>query len=150
MRVLIQRVNKAAVVIKDKVYSEIKNGLLIFIGIEESDNEEDISWLVNKIANLRIFNDQNDIPNLSAQDVNAEYMVVSQFTLQASVKKGNRPSYIKAARPEKAIGIYKNFIERLKTETNKEIRTGEFGADMQVELANDGPLTIWIDSKMRD
>ena len=150
MRILIQRVTKAAVIIDGKVFSEIKKGMLIFIGIEEADNEEDISWLVNKITNLRIFNDANEIPNLSSQDVNAEYMVVSQFTLHASVKKGNRPSYIKAARPEKAIEIYKKFIDRLKTETNKEIRTGEFGADMQVELTNDGPLTIWIDSKMRD
>ena len=150
MRILIQPVTKAAVIIKGKVFSEIKNGMLIFIGIEEADNEEDISWLVNKIANLRIFNDQNEIPNLSAQEVNAEYMVVSQFTLHASVKKGNRPSYIKAAPPEKAIKIYEKFIDHLKTETNKEIRTGEFGADMQVELTNDGPLTIWIDSKMKD
>lgn len=150
MRILIQRVTKAAVIIKGKAYSEIKNGMIIFIGIEEADNEEDTVWLVSKIVNLRIFNDQNKIPNLSAQEVNAEYMVVSQFTLHASVKKGNRPSYIKAARPEKAIEIYKKFIERLKTETNKEIRTGEFGSDMQVELTNDGPLTIWIDSKMRD
>ncbi len=150
MRILIQRVTKADVFIKGKVFSEIKNGLLIFMGIEEEDNEEDIKWLVNKIANLRIFNDQNEIPNLSAQEVNAEYMVVSQFTLHASVKKGNRPSYIKAARPEKAIEIYKKFIDRLKTETKKEIHTGEFGADMQITLTNDGPLTIWIDTKSRD
>ena len=150
MRVLIQRVNKAAVVIKDKVYSEIKNGLLIFIGIEESDNEEDISWLVNKIANLRIFNDQNDIPNLSAQDVNAEYMVVSQFTLQASVKKGNRPSYIKAAKPDIAIPLYEKFVKSIELVLAKKVQTGVFGADMKVSLINDGTVTIIMDSKNKE
>ena len=150
MRILIQRVSKSAVIIDEKVFSEIKSGMLIFIGIEEADNEEDMTWMISKIVNLRIFNDPNKIPNLCAKDVNAEYMVVSQFTLHASVKKGNRPSYIKAARPEKAIEIYKTFIDRLTLAAGKKIQTGEFGADMQVEIVNDGPLTIWIDSKSRD
>ncbi|MBS1735884.1 MAG: D-tyrosyl-tRNA(Tyr) deacylase [Bacteroidetes bacterium] len=149
MRILIQRVTQASVIIEGKIFSKIKAGMLIFIGIEEADNEEDISWLTNKIANLRIFDDANGVPNLSAKDSKGEYLVVSQFTLHASVKKGNRPSFIKAARPEIALALYHQFLDKLKAETNTEIQTGSFGAMMQIELVNDGPFTIWIDSKMR-
>lgn len=150
MRVLVQRVQKASVTINNKCKSLITKGLLIFIGIENNDNFEDIEWLANKIIQLRIFNDENGVMNKSVQDIDGEILIVSQFTLHASTKKGNRPSYIHAAKPEIAIPIYESFCETLRSKTNKEIGTGEFGADMQVELINDGPVTIWIDSKNRE
>lgn len=150
MRALIQRVRKASVTIEESVYSEINQGLLIFLGIEAEDNQEDINWLVGKIARLRIFSDENDAMNLSLLDIDGESMVVSQFTLHAAVKKGNRPSFIKAARPETAIPIYESFIKTLEKETNKAVKTGQFGAMMDVSLVNDGPVTIWIDSKNKE
>jgi D-tyrosyl-tRNA(Tyr) deacylase len=150
MRVVIQRVSKAAVSIDSAIKSEIKTGLLIFVGIEDADNEEDIKWLTNKIINLRIFNDENGVPNRSVKDINGEILVVSQFTLHASTKKGNRPSYLNASKAEIAIPIYKKFINQLQTDFGKEILTGEFGADMKVDLVNDGPVTILIDTKNRD
>jgi D-tyrosyl-tRNA(Tyr) deacylase len=150
MRVLVQRVKKASVMIKGVCKSFISNGLLVFVGIENNDNAEDIEWLANKIIQLRIFNDENGIMNKSVQDIDGELLVVSQFTLHASTKKGNRPSYIHAAKPETAIPLYEAFCETLRLKTGKAIGTGEFGADMQVELINDGPVTIWIDSKNRE
>jgi len=147
MRVVIQRVSGASVFINNAVFSTIEKGLLILIGIELSDTMADAEKLVKKIVNLRIFNDENGLMNLSNNDVKGEYMVISQFTLHAETKKGNRPSYIKAARPEQAIPLYEKFIELLKEESGKEISTGEFGADMKVELINDGPVTIIIDTK---
>jgi D-tyrosyl-tRNA(Tyr) deacylase len=150
MRLVIQRVRKASVEIENKLYSEIKNGLLVFIGIEEADNEEDACWLAKKIVNLRIFNDTNGIMNLSVKDVDGEILIVSQFTLHALTKKGNRPSYIKAAKPELAIPLYNKFIEETIREFGKEIKTGVFGANMQISLINDGPVTIIIDSKNKE
>lgn len=149
MIVVIQRVSQAAVKIEGKVKAEIGNGLLILVGIEEADAEEDISWISKKIVNLRIFPDENEVMNKSLLDVGGEILLISQFTLHASTKKGNRPSYIKAARPEVAIPIYENFIQTLESELGKPIGTGEFGADMKVSLINDGPVTILIDSKDR-
>jgi D-tyrosyl-tRNA(Tyr) deacylase len=149
MIVVIQRVAEASVKIEGKVKSEIGVGLLILVGIEEADSAEDISWLSKKIANLRIFPDENQIMNRSVMDVAGEVLLISQFTLHASTKKGNRPSYIKAARPEIAIPFYENFIQTLESELGKPIGTGEFGADMKVSLTNDGPVTILIDSKDR-
>jgi D-tyrosyl-tRNA(Tyr) deacylase len=149
MIVVIQRVAEASVKIDGKVKSEIGVGLLILVGIEEADAEEDISWLSKKIANLRIFPDDNQVMNKSIMDVAGEVLLISQFTLHASTKKGNRPSYIKAARPEVAIPLYENFIQTLESELGKSIGTGEFGADMKVALINDGPVTILIDSKDR-
>lgn len=150
MRALIQRVKKASVTIEGKIYSEINQGLLILIGIEAEDTQEDIDWLAGKIAKMRIFSDENDTMNLSVQDVEGECLVVSQFTLHASTKKGNRPSFIKAARPEIAIPLYEEFILQLENITNKSVKTGSFGAMMDVGLINDGPVTIWIDSKNRE
>ncbi|SRX54613.1 D-aminoacyl-tRNA deacylase [Aequorivita sp. CIP111184] len=150
MRVLIQRVKKASVSIEGKVFSEISQGLLIFLGIEAADNQEDINWLAGKIARLRIFSDQNDAMNLSVQDVKGDCLVVSQFTLHANTKKGNRPSFINAAKPETAIPLYEKFILQLENETNKKTYTGSFGAMMDIALVNDGPVTIWIDSKKRE
>jgi D-tyrosyl-tRNA(Tyr) deacylase len=150
MRVLIQRVTKASVTIENNIKSQIGKGLLILLGIEDSDNKEDIEWLCNKITNLRIFNDKDGVMNLSALDTEADMLVVSQFTLHASTKKGNRPSYIRASKPDTAIPLYKAFCETLRRKLNKDIGTGEFGADMQVELINDGPVTIWIDSKVKE
>lgn len=147
MRVLIQRVAKASVEINQKEHSSISNGLLVFLGIEENDTDEDIAYLCKKIANLRIFDDENGIMNNSVIDITGHIMVISQFTLHASTRKGNRPSYIKAAKQEIAIPIYKRFCEELQYKSGIEIRTGKFGADMQVSLINDGPVTIWIDSK---
>jgi D-tyrosyl-tRNA(Tyr) deacylase len=149
MIVVIQRVAEASVKIEGKVKSEIGVGLLILVGIEEADAEEDISWLSKKIVNLRIFPDENLVMNKSVMDIAGEVLLISQFTLQASTKKGNRPSYIKAARPEVAIPLYENFIQNLESELGKPIGTGEFGADMKVALVNDGPVTILIDSKDR-
>lgn len=150
MRVLIQRVKEASVTINEKVKSKINSGLLILLGIEDSDNSEDISWLTNKIINLRIFDDENGIMNCSSKEVETEILVVSQFTLFASTKKGNRPSYIRASKPDTAIPLYKQFCKELEALHGKPVQTGEFGADMSVYLINNGPVTIWIDSKQRE
>ena len=147
MRVLIQRVLSASVTIEGQKICEITNGLLLLLGIEDADHRGDIEWLTKKIANLRIFNDEKGVMNKSILDINGEAIVVSQFTLQASTKKGNRPSYIKAAKPEIAIPLYELFIEQFQLKLNKKIGTGKFGADMKVALVNDGPVTIIIDSK---
>jgi D-tyrosyl-tRNA(Tyr) deacylase len=149
MIVVIQRVSEASVKIEEKIKSEIGIGLLILDGIEEADTEEDISWLSKKIVNLRIFPDENEVMNKSLIDVGGEILLISQFTLHASTKKGNRPSYIKAARPEIAVPLYEKMILALQEELGKNIGTGEFGADMKVSLINDGPVTILIDSKDR-
>lgn len=147
MIVVIQRVSEASVKIGGKVKAEISTGLMILVGIEESDNQEDISWLSKKIVNLRIFPDENEVMNKSLLDINGEILLISQFTLHASTKKGNRPSYIKAARPEIAIPLYEQMIQTLEADLGKAIGTGEFGADMKVSLTNDGPVTIVMDSK---
>ncbi|APG65297.1 D-tyrosyl-tRNA(Tyr) deacylase [Tenacibaculum todarodis] len=150
MKAVIQRVSKASVTIDKNKVADIKNGLLILIGIVDEDTQEDITWLSKKIVNLRIFNDENNVMNTSLLDSNGDAIVVSQFTLQASTKKGNRPSYIKAAKPEVAIPLYENFIFQVEKDLGKKIQTGQFGADMQVELLNDGPVTIIIDSKNKN
>ena len=150
MRLLIQRVSKASVAINESVKSSIEKGLLVFIGIEDSDNEEDIKWLSNKIVNLRIFDDEHHVPNISVKDIKGDILLISQFTLHANTKKGNRPSYIKASKPEIAIPLYEKMITQLSVDFGKPVFTGEFGADMKVELLNDGPVTIWIDSKNRE
>lgn len=150
MKTVIQRVAKASVTIDKIKVADIKTGLLVLVGIVNEDTQEDIDFLVRKIANLRIFNDDKGVMNLSLKDINGDVIVVSQFTLQASTKKGNRPSYIKAAKPEIAIPLYENFVQILEKEINKKVQTGEFGADMKVELLNDGPVTIIIDSKNKE
>ena len=150
MRVVIQRVSKASVQVDSNLISSISNGLLILLGIENNDTNDDINWLIKKIANLRIFSDKNDKMNYSVRDVNGDIIVVSQFTLHAKTKKGNRPSYINAAKPEIAIPLYKKFINDLSLETGSNIYSGEFGAQMEVTLTNDGPVTIIIDSKNKD
>ena len=150
MKVVIQRVSEASVTIEDNVISKISNGLLILIGIEVEDNKGDIEWLTRKIVNLRIFNDENGIMNNSLLTNKGDAIIVSQFTLQASTKKGNRPSYIKAAKPEIAIPLYREFIMQFEMQLGKKVGTGKFGADMEVSLVNDGPVTIIIDSKKRD
>ena len=150
MKAVIQRVSHASVTIDSAVFAEIKAGLLVLIGIEDADNNEDIEWLSNKIVNLRIFDDEYKIPNISVKEIDGDILLVSQFTLQASTKKGNRPSYIKASKPEIAIPLYKNMIQQLEKDLGKKIYTGEFGADMKVLLLNDGPVTICIDSKNRE
>lgn len=150
MRVLIQRVKQSSVEIENKITASIQAGLLILLGIEAADDVEDIEWLIHKIVNLRIFNDEEGIMNRSVLDVDGDILVVSQFTLHASTKKGNRPSYIKAAKPDVSIPLYEKFCDELSEKTNKKIATGTFGADMQVSLVNDGPVTIWIDSKNRE
>lgn len=150
MRIVIQRVSQASVSINQEKKAEIDAGMLILLGVEDDDNEADADWLIGKTANLRIFDDEKGVMNLSVQDVNAKLLVVSQFTLHASTRKGNRPSYIRAARPEKAIPLYEYFCKKLEEETGIPVLTGEFGADMQVELCNDGPVTILIDSKIRE
>ena len=150
MRVVIQRVTQASVSINSIIKSEIKTGLLVFVGIEDADNNEDIEWLSNKIVNLRIFDDENKVPNISVKDIGGDILMVSQFTLHAATKKGNRPSYIKASKPDVAIPIYEKMIAQLEIDLGKEIYTGEFGADMKVALLNDGPVTIMIDSKNRE
>ncbi len=149
MKVVIQRVKNASVTINSKVAGSISQGLLILVGIESEDAKTDIDWLVNKIANLRIFDDEQGVMNLNINQINGAVLAISQFTLQASTKKGNRPSYIRAARPEIAIPLYKRFINDLKKAITNNVETGEFGADMQVALVNDGPVTIIIDSKNR-
>ena len=150
MRVVIQRVAEASVTIENKVVASIENGLLVLVGIEDADTQEDIDWLVAKIAKLRIFGDENNVMNLSVQDINGDIIVVSQFTLHAATKKGNRPSYIKASKPETAVPLYENFVRKLESEIGKKIQTGAFGADMKVSLINDGPVTIIIDSKNKE
>ena len=147
MRVVIQRVSEASVNIRKEEKSSIKKGLVVFLGIEESDCSQDVSWLSKKIAQLRIFSDDQNLMNRSILDVNGELLVVSQFTLHAKTKKGNRPSYTKAAKPEQAIPLYEEFIFFLEKEIGKKVKTGDFGANMQVSLCNDGPVTIIIDSK---
>ena len=150
MKVVIQRTLKSSVTIDNRVKSTINVGLLVFIGIEDADNEEDIKWLSNKIVNLRIFDDENTVPNVSVKDINGDILLVSQFTLQASTKKGNRPSYLKASKADIAIPVYEKMIAQLENDFGKKIFTGEFGADMKVELVNDGPVTILMDTKNRE
>ena len=150
MRVVIQRVLNANVVIEQQTHAAIGKGLLILLGVEENDSLEDITWLTQKIAQLRIFEDANGLMNINVQDINGEILVVSQFTLFASTKKGNRPSFIRSAKPDIAIPLYEQFVAELSKCTNKKVATGVFGADMQVQLINDGPVTIIIDSKAKE
>ncbi len=150
MKVVIQRVTQATVTVNNIVEGEIKKGLLVLIGIEDEDNDEDIKWLSSKIVNLRIFNDENNVMNKSVIDIDGNILLISQFTLHASTKKGNRPSYIKASKPDIAIPLYKKIIAQLEADLNKTIATGVFGADMKVSLLNDGPVTIVIDSKNKE
>jgi D-tyrosyl-tRNA(Tyr) deacylase len=150
MRIVIQRVSEASVEIEQKIVAQINQGLLVLVGIEEEDTSEDSNWLVSKIVNLRIFADESEVMNLSVKDIDGEIIVVSQFTLHALTKKGNRPSYIKAAKPDIAIPMYEKFVQQLEIELEKKIQTGQFGADMKVALVNDGPVTISIDSKNRE
>jgi D-tyrosyl-tRNA(Tyr) deacylase len=150
MRALIQRVANSSVSIEGKIKSSIGKGLLVLVGIEEADTDEDVQWLSQKIVNLRIFADAEGVMNLSVKEIDGEILVISQFTLHAATKKGNRPSYIKAAKPDIAIPIYEKFVKQIENDLGKKIGTGEFGADMQVELINDGPVTIWMDSKNKE
>ncbi|MEO6733244.1 MAG: D-aminoacyl-tRNA deacylase [Ferruginibacter sp.] len=150
MRAVIQRVSQAEVTIGGQVKASIGNGLLVLVGIEDADTDLDIEWLSNKMVNLRIFDDENKVPNVSVKDTGGDILLVSQFTLQASVKKGNRPSYIRASKGDVAIPIYEKLIVQLEKQLGKKIQTGEFGADMKVALVNDGPVTIWIDTKSRE
>lgn len=150
MRVVIQIVSQASVTVGTSVTGAIEKGLLVLAGIEDADTPEDVVWLSNKIVNLRIFNDENKVPNISVKDADGDILVVSQFTLQASTKKGNRPSYIKASKPEIAIPLYEKLVVQLSKDLGKKIQTGVFGGDMKVALINDGPVTIWIDTKNRE
>ena len=150
MRVLIQRVSSASVQIADEEYSKIGHGLLILLGVENEDSEEDVEWLTSKISKMRIFDDESGHMNLSVNDVNGDILVVSQFTLHASTKKGNRPSFIKSSKPDHAILLYEMFISKPKSKIKQNISSGKFGTTMQVQLTNDGPVTIWIDSKNRE
>ena len=150
MKVVIQRVSSASVTIDNKIVADIQKGLLVLVGIEGADNQEDINWLTSKIANLRIFDDANHVMNLSLKEVDGEMIIISQFTLQASTKKGNRPSYLNAAKPDLAIPLYEDFITQMEVELDKKVQTGQFGADMKVALLNDGPVTIIIDSKNKE
>ncbi len=150
MRAVIQRVSKASVTIEGKIYSAIENGLLVLLGIEDADATEDIEWLSGKIVNLRIFDDAGGVMNVSVKDKNGNILLVSQFTLHASTKKGNRPSYIKASKPDIAVPLYEKMIQQLSTDLGKPIGTGIFGADMKVDLCNDGPVTIVIDTKNKE
>ena len=150
MRVLIQRVKEASVTVDNKVISLINNGLLVFVGIEEQDNREDILWLTKKIANIRLFDDENGVMNRSVIETDGDILAVSQFTLMASTKKGNRPSYIKAAKPDISVPLYEEFCSEMELAINKPIQRGVFGADMKVRLLNDGPVTIFIDSKNKE
>ena len=150
MKVVLQRVTSASVTVEDKIVGEIQKGIVVLVGIENADLQEDIDWLVTKITQLRIFGDENGVMNLSVEEVNGDVLVVSQFTLHAATKKGNRPSYIKAARPEVAIPMYEKFVSSLETKLGKKVPTGIFGADMKVALLNDGPVTIIIDSKNKE
>lgn len=150
MRALIQRVKNAAVIIDGKQYSSIEKGLLVFLGVGEKDEESDLEWLAGKISQMRIFDDEKGVMNLSLKEIGGDLLLVSQFTLMASTAKGNRPSYIRAARPEKAVPLYKQMISRLSEITGKQVQSGLFGADMQVQLINDGPVTIFIDSANKE
>jgi D-tyrosyl-tRNA(Tyr) deacylase len=150
LKIVLQRVSSASVTIENKIVADIQKGLLILIGIEAADLQEDIDWLVGKITKIRIFDDENQVMNLSIADIDGDIIVVSQFTLHAATKKGNRPSYIKAAKPDFAIPLYESFVQQLEKELGKKIETGVFGADMKVSLLNDGPVTIIIDSKNRE
>jgi D-tyrosyl-tRNA(Tyr) deacylase len=150
MRAVIQRVTKASVTIDGHIKSAIQNGLLVLVGIEDTDTIDDIEWLSNKITNLRIFDDENQVPNICVKDMQGDILLVSQFTLHAATKKGNRPSYIKASKPGVAIPLYEQLITQLEKDLGKKIYTGEFGADMKVELLNDGPVTIIIDTKNKE
>ncbi len=150
MRVVIQRVSEASVTVDEKITGEIKTGLLVFVGINDADGEEDVQWLSNKIVALRIFNDNDGVMNKSLMDVGGDILVVSQFTLHASTKKGARPSYINASKPDYAVPVYERFIQQLEKDLGRKIRTGIFGADMKVGLLNDGPVTIVIDTKNRE
>ncbi len=150
MRAVIQRVAQASVTINGKIKAAIQSGLLVFVGIEDADSHEDIAWLSSKIVNLRIFDDENKVPNISVKDTGGDILLVSQFTLHAAVKKGNRPSYIKASKPDVAIPLYEKIILQLENDLGKKIYTGTFGADMQVQLLNDGPVTIWVDTKSKE
>ena len=149
MRVVIQRVSEAAVSVDDRLVAKIGEGLLVLLGIEDADNNDDTDWMVNKITNIRIFNDEANHMNLSLKDVGGELLVVSQFTLHANTKKGKRPSFVRAAKPETAIALYEEFIKQLSESLGRPVVSGEFGAMMQVQLINDGPVTIIIDSKQR-
>lgn len=150
MRAVIQRVTEASVTINQEIAASIGNGLLVLVGIEDSDNMEDIEWLTAKIANLRIFSDADGVMNINIQDIHGEFLVVSQFTLHAATKKGNRPSYIRASKPDIAIPLYETFVARLKEISGLPVKTGVFGADMKVALLNDGPVTIIIDTKNKE
>jgi D-tyrosyl-tRNA(Tyr) deacylase len=150
MRAIIQRVEKATVHIKGEIKSQIDRGLLIFLGIEDADHDEDIDWLSRKIVNLRIFDDQSGVMNMSVKDISGNILLVSQFTLHALTKKGNRPSYVRAGKAAIAIPLYEKMISILEADLGKEIQTGEFGADMRVELTNNGPVTIFIDTKNKE
>jgi D-tyrosyl-tRNA(Tyr) deacylase len=150
MKAVIQRVAQASVTIQEQVVAQIESGLLVLIGIEEADGMEDLQWLSSKIVNLRLFADANGVMNVSVKDTGGDVIVVSQFTLHALTKKGNRPSYIKAARPEFAIPIYESFVQQMEFELGKKVQTGQFGADMKVTLLNDGPVTIVIDTKNKE
>jgi D-aminoacyl-tRNA deacylase len=150
MRVVIQKVKEAQVKVEENIISSTGKGLLVLLGIEDADTEEDIDWLIKKMVQLRIFNDQNGVMNLSVQDVDGDIMVVSQFTLHANIKKGNRPSYIRASKPDFAIPMYEKFVKKTELALGKKVATGKFGAMMEVKLINDGPVTIIIDSKQKD
>ncbi|KAB1153758.1 D-aminoacyl-tRNA deacylase [Flavobacterium luteum] len=150
MKTVIQRVSHASVTVNEKIVAEIQKGLLILVGIEDADAQEDINWLTSKIVNLRIFGDENHVMNLSVQDIAGDIIVISQFTLQASTKKGNRPSYLKASKAEIAIPLYERFVQELENQLGKKVQTGIFAADMKVSLLNDGPVTIVIDSKNKE
>lgn len=150
MRIIIQRVREASVTIDNQLYSSINQGVMILVGIEETDNDEDIAFLTKKVVNMRIFDDENGVMNKSILDINGEILVVSQFTLHASTKKGNRPSYIKAAKPDISIPLYETFCTELSIALGKQVKTGVFGADMQCALINDGPVTIFMDSKNKE
>jgi len=150
MRAVIQRVTRASVTIETKIHGKIDNGLVVLLGIEDADTSDDVEWLSNKIVNLRIFNDENGVMNLSVKEVNGNILLISQFTLHAFTKKGNRPSYMRASKPDIAIPIYEKMIGQLASDLGKEIQTGIFGADMSVELRNEGPVTIVIDTKNKE
>jgi len=150
MRAVIQRVSNASVKVDGTITGQIQQGLLVFVGIEDSDGQDDLEWLSGKIVNLRIFNDEEGVMNKSVKDIEAGVLLVSQFTLHAAIKKGNRPSYIRASKPETAVPMYENFKQQLATDLGKEIQSGIFGADMKVELLNDGPVTIIIDTKNKE
>ena len=150
MKAVIQRVSHSSVIINNQIVAQIQSGLLVLIGVEDADNKDDVHWLTSKIVNLRIFPDENEVMNLSLKDIDGEMIIVSQFTLHALTKKGNRPSYIKASKPEIAIPLYESFIKEMEVELGKKVQTGQFGADMKVSLVNDGPVTIIIDTKNKE